>query len=44
MVGLRNLIIKILKKNNKIIKVWTSEKDGFNHIYLKGLDGSQETL
>ena len=21
--------------------IWTSEKDGFNHIYLKGLDGSE---
>ena len=24
--------------------IWTSEKDGFNHIYLKGLDGSEEQL
>jgi|TARA_B110000240_G_C13492747_1_gene450378 dipeptidyl-peptidase-4 len=24
--------------------IWTSEKDGYNHIYLKGLDGSEEQL
>ena len=24
--------------------IWTSEKSGFNHIYLKGLDGSEEQL
>jgi len=24
--------------------VWTSEKDGFNHIYIKGLDGSEEQI
>ena len=24
--------------------VWTSEKDGFKHIYLKGFDGSEEQL
>ena len=24
--------------------IWTSEKDGFNHIYLKGLDGSEQQI
>jgi dipeptidyl-peptidase-4 len=24
--------------------IWTSEKNGYNHIYLKGLDGSEEQL
>ena len=24
--------------------IWTSEKDGFNHIYIKGLDGSEEQI
>ncbi len=24
--------------------IWTSEKDGFNHIYLKGLDGSETQI
>ena len=24
--------------------IWTSEKDGFKHIYLKGFDGSEEQL
>jgi dipeptidyl-peptidase-4 len=24
--------------------IWTSEKKGYNHIYLKGLDGSEEQL
>ena len=24
--------------------VWTSEKDGFNHIYIKGLDGSEQQI
>lgn len=24
--------------------IWTSEKDGFKHIYLKGIDGSEEQL
>ena len=24
--------------------IWTSEKDGFNHIYIKGLDGSEQQI
>ncbi|MEE2700157.1 MAG: S9 family peptidase [Bacteroidota bacterium] len=24
--------------------IWTSEKDGFNHIYIKGLDGSEDQI
>jgi len=24
--------------------IWTSEKSGFNHIYIKGLDGSEEQI
>ncbi len=24
--------------------IWTSEKDGYNHIYLKGIDGSEEQI
>jgi len=24
--------------------IWTSEKDGFNHIYIKGLDGSETQI
>ncbi len=24
--------------------IWTSEKDGFNHIYIKGLDGSENQI
>ena len=24
--------------------IWTSEKDGFNHIYIKGLDGYEEQI
>lgn len=24
--------------------IWTSEKDGFNHIYIKGIDGSEQQI
>ena len=24
--------------------IWTSEKDGFNHIYIKNLDGSEQQV
>ncbi|MDC0249658.1 S9 family peptidase, partial [Flavobacteriales bacterium] len=33
--------LTFLPENNFI---WTSEKDGFNHIYIKGLDGSEEQI
>ena len=33
--------LKFLQNNYFI---WTSEKNGYNHIYLKGLDGSEEQL
>ena len=33
--------LTFLPENNFI---WTSEKDGFNHIYIKNLDGSEEQI
>tara|TARA_B100001142_G_scaffold328254_1_gene387906 strand:- start:326 stop:2476 length:2151 start_codon:yes stop_codon:yes gene_type:complete len=33
--------LTFLAENNFI---WTSEKDGFNHIYIKNLDGSEEQI
>ena len=33
--------LTFLPENNFI---WTSEKDGFNHIYIRGLDGSEEQI
>ena len=33
--------LTFLPENNFI---WTSEKSGFNHIYIKGLDGSEEQI
>ena len=33
--------VTFLPENNFI---WTSEKSGFNHIYIRGLDGSEEQI